>query len=157
MPRMELTRMPMEAKASMAPLNQAMMATLGEAMYEWVACYADDLLVYSKTMEEHVKHVDDVLGSLDENSFCISRKKIELGKTEVTWLGYKISAEGIKPDSEKIEQLLGMRKPTSILELKSAIGLWTFFASFVPRYSIIAAPLMAQLKKDNVRLRWTPE
>jgi len=52
----------------MAALQQAMVATLGEALYHHVAFWADDLIVYSKSMEEHVEHVDDVLRRLDENN-----------------------------------------------------------------------------------------
>ena len=67
-------------------------------------------MIYSKTFEEHVKHVDDVLERLDRNGFCISRDKIELGKTKVKWLGYEISAEGVQPDQEKVKKSVGMRK-----------------------------------------------
>jgi len=108
-------------------------------------------------MEEHIKHVDDVLRRLDENGFCITRSKIELGKSEVTWLGYTISAKGVRPDPEKVKRILAMQKPDSISSLRSALGMWTYFSSFIPSYSIIAAPLFAQLKKDNPALQWTKE
>jgi len=101
--------------------------------------------------------VDDILERLDRNGFCIARSKIELGRPEVKWLGYTISEQGIRPDKEKIEQLAAMRKPVNLKELRSALGMWTYFASFIPGYSIIAAPLMAQLKKDNTQLIWTDE
>jgi len=83
--------------------------------------------------------VDDILNRLDKNGFCISREKIELGKSEVRWLGYTISEKGISPDKSKVEQLMSMRKPANVKELRSALGMWTYFASFIPSYSIIAA------------------
>lgn len=157
MPHLELTRMPMGAKASMAALYQAMTKTLGDALYKYVLVWADDIIIFSKSMEEHIEHLRDVLEKLDRNGFCIARSKIELGKSEVKWLGYRISAEGVRPDDDKVEQLLSMRMPSSIKELRSALGMWTYFASFIPGYSIIAAPLMAQLRKDNTELTWNRE
>ena len=156
-PCLVLTRMPMGAKASTAALYQAMVATLGEALYVYVLVWADDIIIFSKTWEEHIKHVDDVLHRLDKNGFCITRSKIELGKTEVSWLGYTISAKGVRPDPEKVKRILAMHRPNSISSLRSALGMWTYFASFIPAYSIIAAPLFAQLKKDNPSLQWTQE
>ena len=157
MPRLELTRMPMGAKASTAALYQAMVNTLGEALYRYALVWADDIIIYSKSMEDHVRHVDDILKRLDDNGFCIARSKIELAKPEVKWLGYKVSAEGVRPDDDKIKELLSMRSPHSIKELHSAIGMWTYFSHFIPEYSIIAAPLFNQLKKGNTSLTWTAE
>jgi len=113
--------------------------------------------VYSKTLEDHIKHVDDILNRLDKNGFCISRNKIELGKSSVKWLGYTISAQGITPDQDKVKELKAMRRPQTIKELRSALGMWTYFASFIPSYSIFAAPLFAQLKKGVKSLEWTQE
>jgi len=157
MGRLELTRMPMGAKASTSALFQAMTATIGDAYYKYALMWADDIIIYSKNLEEHIRHVDDILKKLDENGFCISKSKIELGKSEVRWLGYLISSEGIKPDPEKTNQLISMRRPRSIEELRSAMGMWTYFTSFLPGYSIYAAPLFAQLKKNNPKLKWTKE
>ena len=109
-PRLELTRMPMGAKASMAALNQAMTETVGDALYKYVLVWADDIIIYSKTPEEHVKHVKTILERLDRNGFSISRDKIELCKTQVSWLGYVIYGDGIKPNPEKVEMLADRRE-----------------------------------------------
>jgi len=143
MGKFELTRMPMGAKASTAALYQAMIIVLGDALYKYVLVWADDIIIFSKSMEEHIKHVDDILRRLDENGFCISRSKIELGRMEVKWLGYVISAAGIKPDPEKVNQLMAMRRPSDLKELRSAMGMWTYFTSFLPGYFIYAASLFS--------------
>ena len=154
MPRLELTRMPMGSKASAAALYQAMVSTLGDTLYRCALVYADDIIIFSNSLEDHIKDVDEVLNRLDRNGFCISRSKIELGKDKVSWLGYTISAEGIEPDQGKVQEILSMRRPNTLDELRSALGFWTYFASFIPGYSIIAAPLTSQLKKDNKALMW---
>lgn len=157
MPRLELTRMPMGAKASTPALYQAMVTTLGDALYKYALVWADDIIIFSNSLEEHKRHLDDILGKLDRNGFCISRSKIELGKEKVSWLGYTISAKGIEPDRNKVQQILAMRRPQTIDDLRSALGLWTYFTSFIPAYSIIAAPLTSQLSKNNKTLVWSPE
>jgi len=154
LPRLESTRMPMGAKASTAALYQAIVNTVGEALYQYVVVWADDMLIYSPSIEDHIKHVDDILHKLDENGFSISKDKIVLGKPKVKWLGYEISEKGVQPDQEKIHKLLGMRRPVNIKELRSVIGMLTYFAEFIPRYSIIAAPLLELMKKGE-EYKWT--
>ena len=73
----------MGARASTAALYQAMVNTLGDALYRFALVWADDIIVYSKNMQEHLQHVRIVLERLDANGFCISRAKIELGRSEV--------------------------------------------------------------------------
>jgi len=114
-----------------------------------ILLWADDIIIFSRTGEEHVKHVDDILKRLDQNEFSISRDKNELGKREVKWLGYLINAEGIRPNNEKVEQLLNMTRPTTTKELRSVMGMWTYFSAFMPRYSIVAAPLTRQRKQST--------
>lgn len=155
--RFELTRMPMGAKASTSALYQAMTAIFADVLYKYVLIWADDIIIFSKTMEEHIWQVDDVFRRLNENGFCISRNKIELGRMEVKWLGYVISAAGIKPDPEKVSKLISMRRPANIKELRSAMGMWNYFTSFLPGYSIYAAPLFKQLRKNNKELIWDEE
>jgi len=130
--KLELTIM--GAKASTSALYQAMTATLGDALYRYALVWADDIIVYSKSMEEHKVHLRDVLSRLEKNGFCISRKKIELGKREVHWLGYIISEAGIRPNREKVAKLASMRRPQNLKELRSVIGMWTYFSSFIPAY-----------------------
>lgn len=155
MPRLMLTRMPMGVKASTAALYQAMVNTLGDALYRHALVWADDIIIFSKNAEDHIRHVDDVITKLDKHGFCISKDKIELGKKEVKWLGYKISEKGVQPDDEKVQKLLSMRRHQNAKELRSALGMWTYFSSFIPVYSIIAAPLLRLLHKDCPKYDWT--
>jgi len=64
---------------------------------------------------------------------------------------------GVTPDKDKVAQLMDVRRPATIKELRSALGMWSYFASFIVSYSITAAPLMNQLKRDVKRLTWTEE
>jgi len=68
-----------------------------------------------------------------------------------------ISAEGIRPNKEKVEKLLNMKRPINLKELRSVMGLRTYFTTFMPGYSITASPLLRQLKKENKELVWDEE
>jgi len=81
--KLEMTRMPMGAKASTSALYQAMIAAIGDAYYKNTLVWADDIIIYSKNLEEHIRHVDTILQRLDTSGFCISRNKIELGVSQV--------------------------------------------------------------------------
>jgi len=150
-----LTRMPMGAKVSTSALYQAMVAALGRALYKYALVWADDIIIFSANIEDHIRHVKNVLTRLDKNGFCIAKDKVELGKKEVKWLGYIISERGVRPDDEKIQKLVTMRRPQNVKELRSALGMWTYLASFIPRYAIIAAPLTQLLHKDNNRRKFS--
>lgn len=99
-----LTRMPMGAKASTSALYQAMVAALGRALYKYALVWADDIIIFSANIEDHIRHVKNVLTRLDKNGFCIAKDKVELGKKEVKWLGYIISERGVRPDDEKVQK-----------------------------------------------------
>ena len=107
--------------------------TIGDAFYKYAVVWADDIIIYSKSLKDYIRHVDDILRKLDENGFCISKNKIELGRHEVKWLGYLISAEGVRPDPEKVSQLISMRRLANLTELRSALGMWTYFTRFFIR------------------------
>ena len=98
-----------------------------------------------KNGEDHIKHVDDILKKLDRNGFCISRDKTSLGQRQIKWLGNQKSEEGVRPAEDKVQKILDMRRPRSIKELRSVIGMWTYFASFIPENSMIASPQFAAI------------
>jgi hypothetical protein len=89
--------------------------------------YLDDILVYSKTYEEHVQHVRYVLTTLRDTDLRIKAEKTEFYKQEVKFLGYIISREGLKMDSKKIEAIISWPKPTTVKEVQSFLGFANFY------------------------------
>lgn len=67
--------------------------------------FFDDILIYSKTWEDHLKHIEEVLDILEKNSFYAKMSKCEFGMTEILYLGHKISAQGVSVDDEKIKAI----------------------------------------------------
>lgn len=153
--RYQLTRMPMGAVASMAALNTAIQQVLGDVISEYVAVWADDVVIYSKTKEEHVRHVMQVMQKLDEAGFCISRHKLELFHTQVSWLGYDIDENGIRIGAERVQALQNLARPGNPKQLMSVLGLFNYLSSHIVNYAKMAKPLRDLQKAE--KWKWTEE
>lgn len=119
---------------------------------EFVVVYLDDIVIFSKTLEEHVEHLRKVFQLLRENELYIKKEKCSFAKEEVHFLGHVISQ--IKMDEAKVSAIREWEVPTSVTELRSFLGLVNYYRRFRKGYSAIAAPLTDLLKK-NRPWEWT--
>jgi hypothetical protein len=122
----------------------------------FVVVYLDDILVYSKTYDDHVRDVRKVLQALADAKMKIKPEKTEFHKTEVKFLGYIVSREGLKMDQKKIEAVTSWPKPGTVREVQSFLGFANFYRQFIQDYSKIAAPLSELTKKDK-EFVWSAE
>ena len=122
---------------------------------KFVLVFFDDILVYSKTKEEHKAHLRIVMGILEEHHFFIKASKCAFMEEELEYLGHYISGEGVKVDQRKIEAMLDWPLPSDISALRGFLGLTGYYRRFVKNYGLIAKPLTSLLKKDN--FTWTQE
>jgi hypothetical protein len=129
----------------MRVMNQFLQPLIGVC----VVVYFDDILIYSKTLEDHVMHLRRVFELLREKKLYANLKKCSFCVNSVTFLGYIVSDEGISMDEEKIRAIMEWPIPKTVGEVRSFHGLATFYRRFVKGFSAIAAPLTDCLKKDN--------
>ncbi|GBG74853.1 hypothetical protein CBR_g19366 [Chara braunii] len=113
----------------------------------FVVVYLDDILVFSKTLQEHQGHLRQVLEKLREAN---NAKKCEWAKTQVLYLGHVLDENGIKPEDSKIEAIRDWPTPRILTELRSFLGLAIYYRKFVRNFSTIAAPLRRLLKKEAI-------
>ena len=121
---------------------------------KFVVVFIDDILVYSKSEEEHAEHLRLVLETLREHKLYAKLRKCEFWRKEVGFLGHILSAGGIAVDPEKIQAILHWKTPTSVTEIRSFLRLAGYYRKFVENFSSIAKPMNLLLKKDR-KFEWT--
>ncbi|GBG60081.1 hypothetical protein CBR_g412 [Chara braunii] len=136
--------------------QHAMNRIFHDYLDKFVVVYLDDTLIFSKTVEEHVAHLDKVLNLLRQHKFKINGEKCEFGRTRILYLGHEISAEGLKPDDAKVASIRDWPRPQSVTEMRSFLGMTGYYRTFVKNYSIVAAPL-TDLTRLDTPWEWTDE
>jgi hypothetical protein len=122
---------------------------------KFVLVFFDDILIYSKSWEDHLQHVDKVLQLLKEQQLYAKPSKCFFGVKEVEYLGHIVSHEGVKVDPNKIKAMMDWPIPKTLKNLRGFLGLTGYYRKFVRNYGRIEAPLTALTKKDA--FSWTPE
>jgi hypothetical protein len=120
-----------------------------------VLVFFDDILVYSKTCQEHMGHLEEVLSIMEAQSVYAKESKCEFGMTKLLYLGHIIYAQGVQVHQEKIMAILDWPTPRSLTKLKSFFGLCNYYKRFVRGFSQLGAPL-TDLTKKGV-FQWTEE
>jgi hypothetical protein len=120
-----------------------------EELDKFVMVFIDDILVYSKSMEEHEGHLWVVLQWLWYHQLYVKFSKCEFWINEVRFLGHVISPEGITVDSGKVNYVLDWKPPMSVTQVHSFLGLAGYYQRFILNFSKIAKPITELLKKGN--------
>ena len=118
-----------------------------EEMNDFVIVYIDDILVYSKTAEEHARHLEAMLGRLRDNKLYANREKSDFVHQEIEFLGHVVTKDGIKPNMKKVKAIQEWKQPSTQKGLRSFLGLANYYCRFIQDFSKIARPLSDLLKK----------
>lgn len=140
--------MPFGLTNAPATFQTMMNDTLRDYLNKFVVVHIDDILIYSKTLEDHVRHVEAVLTKLREEKLYVKETKCEWFRTEVTFLGHRLSADGTRMEDDKIKAILDWPSLTSTKEILSFLGLVGFYRQYIRHFAHITSPLTDLLKKD---------
>jgi hypothetical protein len=124
---------------------------------KFVVVYLDDILIFSRTKEEHLRHLTLVMRRIQQEKLLINLKKSSFMKTELIYLGFVISSNELKMDPEKVKAIKEWPSPRSMFELRSFHGLASFYRKFIRDFSGICAPMMDTVKKNHKSFKWTEE
>jgi hypothetical protein len=140
-----------------APLTfQSLMSSIFKPfLRKFVLVFFYDTLIYIKSWEEHVQHVDIVLQPLEEQQLYANPSKCAFEVQEVECLGHIVSHEGVKLDPNKIKAMREWPIPKTLKKLKGFLELTYYYRNFVKNYGQIATPLTTLLKKEE--FYWTQE
>ena len=118
--------------------------------------YLDDVIIYSKTLEDHIQNVRTVFNRIRKAILQIKKKKCHFFKKVISFLGHLISEHGIQTDPEKTATMDKVQPPTDLKGVQSILGLFNYYRNFVPDFAKIASPIYKLLKK-GIKIVWTEE
>jgi transposase InsO family protein len=148
--------MPFGLTNAPASFQRFIFTVLGEYLDNFVIAYLDDILVFSKTKDEHIEHNRKILQKLREAKVTLKLKKCEFHVQETSFLGYTISPEGLGMEDDKVKSITEWPTPTCVKDVQSFLGLANYYRKLVPGYSQHASGLYRFTKK-GVPFVWDEE
>ena len=127
----------------------------------FVYVYIDDILVTSKSKEEHLRHLDILFSRLNEHGIIINPAKCLFGVSELDFLGFHVSADGLKPMKSKIQAILDFPKPVTLEQLRRFLATTNYYRRFMSHAAHHQIKLNEYLKgckkKDKTEIKWNPD
>lgn len=133
--------MPFGLTGAVATFNRLMHKVFQPLLNKCVLCFLDDILVFSKSPEEHEQHLREVLTILRHERLYCKLSKCEFNRSELRYLGHIVGRDGVKVDPDKCVVIRDWPVPTNVKEVQRFLGLANYYRKFVKNYSTIAAPL----------------
>ncbi|MCG8078877.1 MAG: DDE-type integrase/transposase/recombinase [Candidatus Thiodiazotropha taylori] len=135
---------------------QELMSHVLEGLDRFTVAYLDDILIFSRTLEEHLTHIQNVFDRLRKHSLRLKLKKCSFLKSETNYLGFVINDNGIKPEEKKVNVIKSLPTPQTVRDVRSFIGMCSYYRRFIPHFSAIAEPLIA-LTRKYAKFKWNPK
>ena len=115
---------------------------------QFVVVFIDDILVYSKNKEEHKKNLHVILQTLREHQHFSKLNKCEFWLDQISFLGHVVSKDGISVDPSKVEAVLSWKRPSTVSEIRSFLGMAGYYRRFIEGFSKISLPLTRLTQKN---------
>lgn len=145
----EYTRMPFGLKNAPSTFQRVMDHLLKDYLHKFCFVYLDDIIIFSKSLDEHYQHIRLIFKKLRDFNLKIELNKCEFFKKEVPFLGHVITQNGIRPNPSKIEAISKYPIPKTTKEIKSFLGIAGYYRRFIKDFSKIVAPITKCLKKNT--------
>ena len=152
----EFVVMPFGLTNAPAAFMDLMNRVFKEFLDKFVIVFIDDILIYSKTRDQHEKHIRTVLQTLKQHQLYAKFSKCEFWLDRVAFLGHVISKDGIMVDPAKVEAVSNWKRPTNASEIRSFLGLAGYYRKFVADFSKLAMPLTTLTRKGK-KFEWTED
>ena len=143
------SKMPFGLTNAAATFQRAMDILLSP--FRWKSClvYLDDIIIFGKSWEEHIVHVDEILSVLEKAGVKLKLRKCEIFVERIKYLGHVVRPGTLETDAARTSALEQVRYPQTETQLRSFLGLCNVYRRFAPHYAKIAHPPNQLLKKDS--------
>lgn len=142
-------RMPFGLKNAPATFQRAVDIILSRVKWRFALVYLDDVIIYSKTVEDHFRHVREVLSMLSVAGITLKLRKCNFFDTEIAYLGHTIRPGRLEINNKNTDALRNAQPPTNLTELRSFLGMCNVYRRFVPGFARVAAPLSRKTRKGE--------
>ena len=152
----EFNQVPFGICNAPATFSRLMDRVLSGLHWEMCLFYLDDIIVFSSTWEEHLARLRQVFERLRHANLKLGAEKCTFAAKEVSYLGHRVTEEGLLPDSSLLAAIQEIPPPKTATEVLSFLGLAGYYRRYVKNFAAIAGPLHALIRKDAV-FHWSPE
>jgi hypothetical protein len=149
----QFKRMPFGLRNRPSIFQRIMQGVLAPHLWIFTLVYIDDIVVFSKSWEDHLVHLDRVLSTIAAAGITLEPKKCFVGYSSILLLGQKVSRLGLSMHKEKVAAIQELSRPSSILELQKFLGMINYFSAYIPYYAFVVKPLFSLLTK-GARWEW---
>lgn len=147
---------PFGLKGAGATFQKAMAeVVLRDYIYRFVLVYLDDIIIFSNSWEEHLRHLEMVMERLALHGLTCALSKCHFGVPEIEYLGTIITVHGNSAKPEYLDSLQQLPIPNNRKELQSFIGTWNWIKEYIPNFASLMAPITDLLKPKEYA--WTPQ
>jgi len=133
--------MPFGLKNAPAMFQTVMDKVLRGLTWQHCLVYIDDIMIFSKTAEEHIRHLDSVFARIAAAGLTVKAKKCHFFKQRVKYLGHIISNKGREPDPDKLQGVRGFPTPRNKSDVRAFLGLAGYYRQYIRNFAKISAPL----------------
>lgn len=140
------------------PSFQRVMSDVLSDCREFALVYIDDIVVFSRTFDEHLDHLNKILSNLFKRNFQLNPLKCDILHEQIDYLSHTVSFSGVKPTDEKIRAIMNLPEPVTLAQANKFVGGLSWYRKFLPNFASIAAPILAvtNLTKPNrKKFIWT--
>ncbi|KAL1268751.1 hypothetical protein QQF64_034114 [Cirrhinus molitorella] len=142
-----------------------MNSVLAGLIYKSCAVYLDDIVVASPMFEQHLADLKEVLARLESAGLSVKLEKCQFCRSELTFLGYNVTTNGVQPNKDKVKAVTDFGTPTNVKQVRQFLGLTSYYRRFIHDYARHAEPLFALTRpyieglhvtvfSDHSSLRW---
>ena len=147
----ECVCMPFGLTNAPATFQRLMESCLGDYHLKYCIIFLDDIIIFSKTPEDHIARLRMVFQKLDEAGLHLKPSKCEFFRDRLEYLGHVVSSQGIETNPKKIMAIVNWPQPKNVTQVRSFLGFCNYYRKFIKGYAQIAKPLYQLIAGDNAK------